>query len=179
MTDIAKTLLCGVGLLFAAGCRVATRISEMPRVDQQLEGGNRGYLVGTPPEAQEMKPTRQMVTTDIEIPSFYKKPKRTGAPITSEEVAAPEREPELATAAPSPQVFDTYTVQQGDTLWSIAAKPEGYGKASRWRELYDANRDQLSSPNGIRTGMILKIPRGTDGGDEETLYEDEGVTYKK
>ena len=75
-------MLCGMGgMLLAVGCRapirVATQVTEVPRVDLELSGGNRGYLVGTPPEPKPLKTTRQMLETDIEIPSFYK-PKPSG-----------------------------------------------------------------------------------------------------
>jgi hypothetical protein len=162
-----------VTVLLVGGCRMATRVTEVPRVDLNLEGGNRGYLVGRAPEAPELKRTRQMVETDIEVPSFYR-PKRLGAPVRLEELAPPEVE---MGEAPF-QVFDVYAVQKGDTLWSIAAKPEVYGKATAWRRIFDANRDLLKSPDRLRAGMTLKIPRdhGTGG---STSYGEEGVSYRK
>jgi nucleoid-associated protein YgaU len=77
-----------------------------------------------------------------------------------------------------PGTYDSYTVQKGDSLWSIAAKPEVYGKASQWRRIFDANRDLLKTPDQVRQGMTLKIPRG-EPADDSTTYEDEGITYKK
>lgn len=50
----------------------------------------------------------------------------------------------------------TYTVQKGDTLSSIAKKL--LGKASKWRELYEANTDTVKNPNRIYAGQVLKIP---------------------
>ncbi|HEY4583022.1 MAG TPA: LysM peptidoglycan-binding domain-containing protein [Lysobacter sp.] len=49
-----------------------------------------------------------------------------------------------------------YTVQKGDTLSHIAQHV--YGKASRWRAIYDANRDQIDDPDRIRPGQVLVIP---------------------
>ena len=170
-------VLSAVCCVLACGCRAATRMTEVPRVDLKLEGGNRGYLVGTPPESGELHPTRQMVATDIEIPSLYK-PKRTGAPVDLGGLAPPETETDEAGPAGEPQTYDTYVARKGDSLWSIAAKPEIYGKATWWRRIYEANRDQLKSPDRLRAGMTLKIPRGEDRGSS-TVYEDKGVTYKK
>ena len=81
MRTLVSYLTAGLALVTAAGCRTATRITEVPRVDLQVEasGGNRGYLVGTPPAAKEWKTTRQIVEADVELPSFYK-PKPGGAP---------------------------------------------------------------------------------------------------
>lgn len=59
------------------------------------------------------------------------------------------------TTAPAP--VQTYTVVGGDNLSKIAKK--FYGHANRWREIYDANRDQIKNPDVIRVGQILKIPQ--------------------
>ena len=182
MKHRAMLLALMTGFSLAAGCRSATKLSEVPRVDLQLEGGNRGFFVGTPPPAGELKTTRQIVESTIEVPSFYK-PKRAGATVGLDDVAPSEMgmdEPLMAEAAPGPQVFDVYVVKKGDSLWSIAAKPEIYGKATKWRQIFDANRDLLKSPDRVRPGMTLKIPRGGEGSvSSSTTYDDEGVTYKK
>ena len=177
MTRRVMLMLCGAGLA-VSGCRAATRMTEVPRVDLRLEGSNRGYLVGTPPEPVELKATRQTVTTDIEIPSFYK-PKRTGGPVNLGGIAPPEMDTDEAGPAGEPQTYDTYVAQKGDSLWSIAAKPEIYGKATWWRRIYEANRDQLKSPDRLRAGMTLRIPRGEAEPTSNTRYDDEGVTYTK
>ncbi len=52
---------------------------------------------------------------------------------------------------------DTYKVVSGDTLSAISRKV--YGTTSRWREIFEANRDILRSPNDLRVGQLLKIPR--------------------
>jgi LysM repeat protein len=62
-------------------------------------------------------------------------------------------------SAPKPPVTASYTVQSGDTLSGIAQRT--LGDAARWREIYDANRDQISNPNLIYAGMVLRIPGGT------------------
>ena len=51
----------------------------------------------------------------------------------------------------------TQTVQAGDTLSAIAKKY--YGNANDYMEIYNANRDQLSDPNKISPGQVLKIPQ--------------------
>ncbi|MEX2673474.1 MAG: LysM peptidoglycan-binding domain-containing protein [Phycisphaeraceae bacterium] len=48
------------------------------------------------------------------------------------------------------------TVAAGDTLSHIARRV--YGQATRWRVIFDANRDQLERPNDIQVGMKLRIP---------------------
>ena len=60
-------------------------------------------------------------------------------------------------AAPQRQAMQTYTVQSGDTLSSIAKRL--LGNASDYMEIFNANRDQLSDPDTIKPGQVLKIPQ--------------------
>ncbi|HEX6834269.1 MAG TPA: LysM peptidoglycan-binding domain-containing protein [Rudaea sp.] len=56
----------------------------------------------------------------------------------------------------APADAQTYTVVAGDNLSKIAKK--FLGNANRWHEIFDANRDQISNPDLIRVGQVLKIP---------------------
>jgi LysM repeat protein len=62
-----------------------------------------------------------------------------------------------AGAAASPTI--TYTVQPGDTLSGIAKK--FLGNANDYTDIFNANRDQLSDPDKIKPGQVLKIPQHT------------------
>jgi nucleoid-associated protein YgaU len=59
-----------------------------------------------------------------------------------------------------------YVVKSGDTLSKIAK--ELYGDGNRWREIFEANKDQIENPNLIRPGWELLIP----GLDDEEEKED-------
>jgi LysM repeat protein len=50
----------------------------------------------------------------------------------------------------------TYTVKAGDTLSKIAK--ETLGDANAYTRIFEANRDQLSDPDKIKPGQVLKIP---------------------
>ena len=50
----------------------------------------------------------------------------------------------------------TYTVKSGDTLSKIAK--EHLGDANSYMKIFDANKDQLSDPDKIKPGQVLKIP---------------------
>ena len=50
----------------------------------------------------------------------------------------------------------TYTVVKGDTLSRIAKRH--YGDASKWRALYEANKDVIKNPDLIQIGWVLKLP---------------------
>lgn len=50
----------------------------------------------------------------------------------------------------------TYTVKSGDTLSKIAK--DLLGNAAAYHEIFELNRDQLSDPDKIKPGQVLKIP---------------------
>lgn len=55
-------------------------------------------------------------------------------------------------------VGGTYTVGSGDVLGEISKKV--YGTATKWRTIYDANRDVIGTdPNRLKPGMVLRIPQ--------------------
>jgi nucleoid-associated protein YgaU len=49
-----------------------------------------------------------------------------------------------------------HVVADGESLWIISKKVLGDG--SRWKEIYEANRDILKKPESIQKGMRLRIP---------------------
>lgn len=51
----------------------------------------------------------------------------------------------------------TYTVVKGDTLSRIAK--HHYGDASRWKAIFEANRDIIKNPDLIQIGWVLKLPQ--------------------
>ena len=52
---------------------------------------------------------------------------------------------------------DTYTVKSGDSLSKIAK--QFYGDAMKYNKIYEANKDQISNPDLIQPGWVLKIPK--------------------
>ena len=53
--------------------------------------------------------------------------------------------------------FAQYTVVPGDTLSAIAQ--QWYGAAAQWPRLFAANRHQLTTPDLIFPGQVLRIPQ--------------------
>ena len=50
----------------------------------------------------------------------------------------------------------SYTVKSGDCLWNIAKKQLGDG--SRWKEIYELNKDKIKNPNLIYPDQSLTLP---------------------
>jgi murein DD-endopeptidase MepM/ murein hydrolase activator NlpD len=60
-----------------------------------------------------------------------------------------------------------HRVRRGDTLTKIAL--HYLGDSSRYREIFNANRDQLRTPDDrLKIGMTLRIPRNTAKPDKGT-----------
>jgi nucleoid-associated protein YgaU len=57
------------------------------------------------------------------------------------------------------QAEQTYTVKPGDTLSKIAK--DKLGNADAYMDIFNANKDQLSDPDKIKPGQVLKIPQHT------------------
>lgn len=58
--------------------------------------------------------------------------------------------------APIPANARRHTVRAGDTLYSLAQRY--YGNRSRWRDIYQANRNVMKSESDMKIGMQLVIP---------------------
>jgi len=166
--------------LFASGCaRIQTKVVEKPRVDQELQqgGGNRGYLKGSGPAGGPRSATRQMLETNIELPTGQElnpwRKKKAAEPqnVPAQPVSLPESEPvpsqgwedqgdasmpSVSEPASVPAGGTEYTVQKGDTLQKIAKK--FYGNSKKWYRIYKANKGVLKSADKIRPGQKLTIP---------------------
>lgn len=51
---------------------------------------------------------------------------------------------------------ETHVVEPGEGLWQIAV--QYYGDGNQYLKIYEANKNQMKSPEDIRVGMELRIP---------------------
>jgi len=65
--------------------------------------------------------------------------------------------PTAATATGTAGSAQTYTVQPGDTLSKISK--QHLGDANAYMDIFNLNRDQLSDPDKIKPGQVLKLPQ--------------------
>src|SRR5512145_1893911 len=61
-----------------------------------------------------------------------------------------------AGAAAAPAASRTYTVKPGDTLSAIAK--QYLDSANAYMKIFEANKDQLTDPNKIKPGQVLRLP---------------------
>jgi nucleoid-associated protein YgaU len=64
--------------------------------------------------------------------------------------------PAAASGATAPTAANTYTVQAGDTLSKIAK--EHLGNSGSYMKIFELNKDQLSDPDKIKPGQVLRLP---------------------
>ena len=62
----------------------------------------------------------------------------------------------VAPPAAAAAAAKTYTVKAGDTLSAIAKAQ--LGDANAYMKIFDVNKDQLTDPNKIKPGQVLKLP---------------------
>ncbi len=60
------------------------------------------------------------------------------------------------TGGPAPAAAKTYTVKAGDTLGHIAK--EHLGNAGAYLKIFELNKDQLTDPDKIKPGQVLRLP---------------------
>jgi nucleoid-associated protein YgaU len=65
-------------------------------------------------------------------------------------------EPRAISQDEIPTLVRRHMVRTGENLTGIAQKY--YGKASLSTRIFEANRDQLSDPDNVSEGMVLKVP---------------------
>ena len=59
-------------------------------------------------------------------------------------------------AVAAPAAAKTYTVKAGDTLSAIAK--EHLGSAGAYMKIFELNKDQLTDPDKIKPGQVLRLP---------------------
>lgn len=80
--------------------------------------------------------------------------------------AVPDPAPGLVAAANS-NAPRTYRVEAGDTLSGIAFRY--LGSSAKYYDLFAANQDQLSTPDALKVGMVLRLPVEGEGAESSAL----------
>jgi len=169
-------------VLVLSGCVTRTYSLTRDRVDQDLTGGNHGYITGKAPagETTPRKTERTVRVFEVELGKSYKTKQVDIAPITqpqsmgsSNEITSNTGSVETASEEQNISLDKTgqkYTVEKNDTLQKISMK--FYGTTKKWTKIYNANKDVLKGPNKVYPGQTLNIPdTGEAKPAAETLSE--------
>lgn len=115
-----------------------------------------------PGAAQQTRPQQQAQQVEaipvedlpVQPPVLIDTPPQQPIPAT---VRQPPQRPGGGTTAPvAAATGRTYTVQPKDSLIAISRKI--YGTPTRWREIYELNRDRMKSESDLKIGMELRLP---------------------
>ncbi len=170
------------------GIETRAYIADKDRVDQKMEGGNFGYVTGTPkqPDLSKMSKSRKVYVLEVtKNPDVTVDELRKGAPpVTPVTINVPERD-DRGSVAPSSD-YDERPVYHSDSDASSNAgavesgasteattpseyviqkgdtlqkiSKKVYGGYSKWNRIYEANKDIIPNPNKIKVGLTIRIP---------------------
>ncbi len=127
--------IVSVAVVFASACEQQT-----PEVTAQQPADKSLTQMDTPPAAADP------YATDPYASGAVGKPQDTG-------IAG--KETKLMSGKPAAGGHK-HTVQKGDTYFALARKY--YGDQSKWKKIYDANKDRYPDKNRIPVGAELTIP---------------------
>jgi nucleoid-associated protein YgaU len=161
--DLKIGMAVGLGLVAVTAIWLGTRpsLSTQARM-QRLQGAEARNAAVPPPPAQQVK-AEPPVARHEERPVSVPKPELSSRDSGLDTQTA-GTEPKTAsspqpTPAPQAKPIETeklYIVQKGDTLSSIAHTY--YGSATKWRKIFNANRDVIPDANKLAIGAKLVIP---------------------
>ena len=97
--------------------------------------------------------TRASQMPTVQVPEETPVPEPESVPEPERVKPVPQPEPQ---PVPQPAPSGVYTVRNGDSLWSIAARNLGNGL--RWNEIYQLNAGNITSPNLLYIGQQIKLP---------------------
>lgn len=136
------------------GLSMSATVNELKELEKEYK-----QVMSEIEQAGEAAVNKVKESTSNYTNAEYQEPKK------EEPVKKEESKTETVAAKPT-----TYTVQSGDSLWSIAEKILGNG--ARWREIYNLNKDKIKDENKISKGWVLKLPayaKGTVGVKSDEL----------
>ncbi len=107
-------------------------------------------------QAAAAEAQKQAAAAEAQRQAAAAEAQRQAAAAEAQRQAAAAEAQKQAAAAAAPGTVRIYVVKPGDTLSGIAKQM--YGKAARWPEIYEANKDRIKDPNLIRPGWQLRIP---------------------
>jgi tetratricopeptide (TPR) repeat protein len=110
-----------------------------------------------PPQPTQRQPQQveavPMEDLPVQPPVLIDTPPPQQTPAT---VRQPPQRPGGATTPAATASGRTYIVQPKDNLTAISRKI--YGTPTRWREIYELNRDRMKSESDLKIGMELRLP---------------------
>jgi nucleoid-associated protein YgaU len=150
-------VLTCAALALIAGCS-STLPKGRPGVDTESETLHKTGAAETLPEEKltQQKSVAKAESEELRMVLQAEQEKRIAAEKNGSEHRLNEDKLNSAKQQPLPVA---HTVKRGETLPSISGLAEVYNNPGLWPLLYKSNRDQISDPDHISPGQVLRIPR--------------------
>jgi len=153
------SLLCAAGALVTvvSGCTTPelARTPYSPAESQWAEYIGSSYSEWTPPRT--VPPSSNTGTGETVIVQDQQPVPPILIPVEQAPVILPPVPPAPVQAVEKKKVeAQTYTIQKGDTLSTIAKKI--YGKSSKWNVILEANKGKISDAAKLKVGTTINIP---------------------
>ncbi len=126
-----------------------------------LEGKWKGILPEQEDKELELSQIQETEKEELEKRSAESKSEDTRQNATEERRDVSE----VASGTVEPELF--HTVRSNENL--AALSKEYYGDETKWRTIFEANRDKLSNPNVLYVGLKLRIPNLNDFPEESRV----------
>ncbi|MCX4826205.1 LysM peptidoglycan-binding domain-containing protein [Streptomyces sp. NBC_01142] len=154
--DLAEEYL-GDGKRWKDIAALNPEIPQLAAGDQYLP---KGAVLKLPADARPVAPATSPAPTASKSPAAEVKPP---TPPAQDEAGRQDQADGDRTAATDAERPESVTVQEGDSLWSIA---DTYGEPTQWPAIYDANKGEgqpggghFNDPNLIYPGQELDLPQ--------------------
>jgi len=106
----------------------------------------------------KVDPKKLMPGDVVRVPPLPDRSKKTSPAAAVPTGSRPDQEKPVrqkTNERPRPKA-PTHTIAKDDTLSAISL--EYYGKATLWRQIWEANRDKIPDPAKLKPGIVLKLP---------------------
>ncbi|MCX7703835.1 MAG: LysM peptidoglycan-binding domain-containing protein [Planctomycetota bacterium] len=131
--------------------KISTDVVE-PRALKNPTATIDGSLLPIPKKEKDTTPIEELLE-EPRIPAPVVEAPQSPASVSSGPSSA---KVEIPKEAPQKTAPKTYVVEKNDSYWLIAKKV--YGDGSKWKRIYDANRDICPRPDDLHPGLKLTIP---------------------
>jgi len=127
------------------------RAEEKVKTNDKELYGNRGYLQGS------LSPEKEVYVSSGGEEKVSTATRLSGGMSSAKMPQIVYSEPSSSSGSASVVQKEYYVVQKGDTLQKISQKV--FGTTQKWMSIYEANKHVLKSPDRIRPGQKLVMPK--------------------
>ncbi len=132
--------------------RISPTDAELLDEDDEADSATAADRARTASEIKDLKKELAALDAEPAPPKPDAAKKGAAKPVPLDAVLGGAKKPKTAAGARP----ETYTVQDGDTLFRISTR--FYGSPTKWRAILNANRAIISADGRLRAGQVIRLP---------------------